>query len=134
MKSPMIAAGLGGALMLSATCAFAADHEAGVPLAPAEAAGTWTLESGGHSLCRLTLSPDKAAGGYGVQVPATCGDVLPTTPAAWAPTHDGMQFVGADGQALLAFNRWSNSLFVSHRISGVDIQLRRGGPMPTPAP
>jgi hypothetical protein len=29
---------------------------------------------------------------------------------------------------VIAFNRWSNSLFVSHRASGADIQLRRGGP------
>jgi hypothetical protein len=29
---------------------------------------------------------------------------------------------------VIAFNRWSNSLFVSHRSSGVDIQLKRGAP------
>jgi hypothetical protein len=29
---------------------------------------------------------------------------------------------------VLSFGRWSNSLFVSHQASGVDIQLQRGGP------
>jgi hypothetical protein len=33
---------------------------------------------------------------------------------------------------LASFNRWSNSLFVSHRSGGVDVQLMRGGPHPTP--
>ena len=28
----------------------------------------------------------------------------------------------------MGFNRWSNSLFVAHRSSGVDVQLRRGSP------
>ena len=42
-----------------------------------------------------------------------------------------MRLVSADGAPLLSFNRWSNSLFVSHRSSGVDVQLRRGkGPVP----
>ena len=60
--------------------------------------------------------------------PATCGDVLATSPTGWQPTRDGMQLVSADGQPVIAFHRWSNSLFVSHRSSGVDVQLRRGGP------
>ena len=38
-----------------------------------------------------------------------------------------MQLIDAGGQPLIAFHRWSNSLFVSRRSSGVDIQLRRGG-------
>jgi hypothetical protein len=39
-----------------------------------------------------------------------------------------MALTGANGQALAPFNRWSNSLFVSHRSSGVDVQLMRGPP------
>jgi hypothetical protein len=101
------------------------DHEAGVPLTPAEAAGTWTVSSGGRDLCRLTLGA-----AHTVQAPATCGDALPGAPTAWSPTRDGMQLT-ANGQPVIAFHRWSNSLFVSHRSSGVDIQLRRGGPVPT---
>jgi hypothetical protein len=119
-----IAAGLAGAALL--TCAFgasAADNEAGAPLKPAEAAGAWTIESGGHALCTLTLGA-----GHTVKAPAACGDVLPTRPTGWQATTDGMQLVSADGQPVIAFHRWSNSLFVSHRSSGVDIQLRRGGP------
>jgi hypothetical protein len=39
-----------------------------------------------------------------------------------------MNLTGADGQVLVGFNRWSDSLLVSHPSSGVDVQLRRGGP------
>jgi hypothetical protein len=39
-----------------------------------------------------------------------------------------MALTGVDGQVLAPFNRWSNSLFVSHRSSGVDVQLMRGPP------
>ncbi len=124
MRALKIAAGLAGAgLLAGASIAIAEDNEAGVPLKPAEAAGPWTIESGGHALCTLTLGA-----GHTVKAPATCGDVLPTTPTGWQPTKDGMQLVGADGQPVIAFHRWSNSLFVSRRSSGVDIQLRRGGP------
>jgi len=130
MKSLLIA-GLASALTLAAPAlALAADHEAGVPLTPAEAAGSWTLESGGRSICVLKLDAQKTATGFGVQVPASCGDALPAGLAGWAPAAGGMSLVGADGQPLIGFSRWSNSLFVSHRSSGVDIQLKRGGPNP----
>jgi hypothetical protein len=124
MRALSIAAGLAGATLLaSASLAAAEDNEAGVPLKPAEAAGAWTIESGGHALCTLTLGAS-----HTVKAPATCGDVLATSPTGWQPTRDGMQLVSADGQPVIAFHRWSNSLFVSHRSSGVDIQLRRGAP------
>jgi len=112
----------------SSSLAFAADEEAGVPLAPSDAAGTWSLESGGHTLCRVKLGTEKTAGGYALQTPATCQGGLPAQAVAWTPTHDGMALVDASGTALIRFNRWSNSLFVSHRSSGEDVQLRRGGP------
>jgi len=122
---------LAGVLALPAPMlAVAADNEAGVPLTPAEAAGSWTLESGGHSICVVKLDATKTAAGFGVQVPATCGDALPTGLVGWAPAAGGMSLVGADGAVLIGFSRWSNSLFVSHRSSGVDIQLKRGGPNP----
>lgn len=129
MRQWVIAGGLAGALFLgTASQSPAADNQAGVPLAPSDAAGPWTLESGGHAICVVSLGAEKAgAGGFALKVPATCGDALPTSLAGWAPTADGMSFVGSDGQVLISFNRWSNSLFVSHRASGVDIQLRRGG-------
>jgi hypothetical protein len=110
-------------LLAGDSLAAAEDNEAGAPLTPAEAAGAWTIESAGRALCTLTLGVS-----HTVKAPATCGDVLPTSPTGWQPTKDGMQLVGADGQPVMAFHRWSNSLFVSHRSSGVDIQLRRGGP------
>ena len=135
MKPMMITAALSAVVLLSAGGrAIAADHEAGVPLSPVEAAGEWTLESGGHSLCRLTLGTARIDQGFVAKVPGSCGDDLKGTATAWAPTGDGMKFVDAGGQTLIAFNRWSNSLCVSHRRSGVDLQLRRGGAMPTPAP
>jgi hypothetical protein len=112
--------------------ALAADHEAGVPLTPAEAAGAWTLESGGHSICVLSLGTRKvSSAGYAAQVPESCGDTLSGV-AAWTPAAGGMTLVSADGRPVLGFGRWSNSLFVSHRSSGVDLQLKRGGPGDAP--
>jgi len=103
--------------------ALAEDNQAGVPLAASEAAGAWTVSSGGQDLCVLSFTAQHA-----VRAPATCADALPTRPTAWKATRDGVRLLGADGAPLIAFNRWSNSLFVSHRASGADIQLRRGGP------
>jgi hypothetical protein len=128
MRVPLIAAGLVLAgLGAWPLCAAAEDHEAGVPLTPAEAAGAWTVESQGRAICTVTLSGAKAGAGYGAKA-AGCGEAIPGAPVAWRPTADGMALVGADGATLIAFNRWSNSLFVSHRGSGADIQLRRGAP------
>jgi len=128
MKSSFAIAAISGALLASAPfAAFAADNEAGVPLAPSEAAGVWTVESGGRSICTVDLSAEKAGAGYGAKASAACGDTLKGSPTAWTPTPDGMSLVDASGQSLIRFNRWSNSLFVSHTSSGVDIQLRRGG-------
>lgn len=118
-----IAASLTAAAVLSAgSVASAADHEAGVPLTPAEAAGAWTVASQGRDLCVLTLGA-----AHTVKAPADCREALAGDPTGWQPTSDGMQLVGADGRQMLAFHRWSNSLFVSHRSSGFDVQLRRGG-------
>jgi len=111
------------AFLLLARAAMAADHEAGVPLSPAEAAGAWTVETGGHAICMIRLTAD-----HGAQVGDNCGDSLPAGVTGWAATADGMALTGANGQALAPFNRWSNSLFVSHRSSGVDVQLMRGPP------
>jgi hypothetical protein len=128
MKAFLIAAGLAGAgLLASATFATGQeagppDHEAGVPLTPAEAAGAWTVSSAGKDLCVLTLGA-----AHTVKAPASCGDALPASPTAWTATSDGMALNGPSGQLVIAFHRWSNSLFVSHRSSGVDIQLRRSG-------
>ncbi|HEV7386116.1 MAG TPA: AprI/Inh family metalloprotease inhibitor [Phenylobacterium sp.] len=124
MRALRIAAGLAGAALLAgASAAIAEDNQAGVPLTPAEAAGAWTIESAGHALCTVTLSAS-----HTVKTSATCGEYLPVSPTGWQTTKDGMALTGSDGQPLIAFQRWSNSLFVAHRSSGVDIQLRRGGP------
>jgi hypothetical protein len=121
MKALIIAAGLAAAGLLAGLPAAAAeDHEAGVPLTPAEAAGAWSVSSNGQDLCILTLDAN-----HGVKAPHSCDDALPGRPTSWQPTKDGVQLIGS-GQPV-EFHRWSNSLFVSHRSSGVDIQLRRGG-------
>jgi hypothetical protein len=118
-----------GASLLAAIAALlsaptlAADNQAGVPLSPGDAAGTWTIEADGHSVCTLQLGADKS-----VKAASACGPVLSAAPTAWAPTNDGMKLVGSGGQTVLGFGRWSNSLFVAHRSSGTDVQLRRGVP------
>lgn len=123
MKLSMIAAGVSAAgLLAAAPAALAEDNQAGVPLSPAEAAGAWTIKSAGHALCTVTLGA-----AHTVKTSASCSAYFPTSPTSWQTTKDGMQLTSADGQSV-AFQRWSNSLFVSHRASGVDIQLRRGGP------
>jgi hypothetical protein len=127
---PWLVAGVSAAsLVLGATTALAVDNEAGVPLTPAEAAGGWTLEAAGHPVCMVKLTATRtAAAAYAASAPANCGEALPAGVAGWTPTADGMALTGADGHVLIAFDRWSNSLFVSHRSSGMDIQLQRGGP------
>ena len=117
-----------GASLLAAVAAllsaptFAADNQAGVPLSPGEAAGPWTIETGGHSVCTLTLGAD-----HSVKA-GNCGPTLSIAPSAWQPTGDGMKLIDASGQTVMGFGRWSNSLFVAHRASGEDVQLRRGVP------
>jgi hypothetical protein len=130
MKSLILGASLASVLAIAPMgIAMAADNEAGVPLTPAEAVGTWSVESGGHTLCTVKLGGETTRGGaYALQVPASCKGTLPDNLTGWTTTRDGMGLTGADGQTLIKFNRWSNSLFVSHTSSGVDVQLRRGGP------
>ncbi|MGZ3376304.1 MAG: AprI/Inh family metalloprotease inhibitor [Phenylobacterium sp.] len=124
MRASIIASAVAAAgLLAGAAAAQTGDNEAGVPLTPAEAAGAWTVASQGKDLCVLTLGASHA-----VKAPSSCAEALTGNPTGWQPTRDGMQLTGAGGQPMLAFHRWSNSLFVSHRASGVDIQLRRGGP------
>jgi hypothetical protein len=118
---------MAAAVLLLAGGAIAADEQAGVPLAPGDAAGVWTLEAQGRSICVLKLGAEKTrTGAYKVDAPPSCGDVLPASLAGWWPDPDGMSLVDANGQSLISFGRWSNSLLVSHRSSGVDLQLRRG--------
>lgn len=121
---------LSAGLFAYAPQAVGEDNQAGLPLAPSDAAGAWTLSSGGHDICVVTLTGRKSGAGYAAEVPGDCAADLPGSPSGWQPTADGMRFTGANGAPLTGFNRWSNSLFVSHRASGVDLQLRRGrGPV-----
>jgi hypothetical protein len=99
--------------------------EAGVPLSPAEAAGGWTLEAGGHAICMVRLASD-----HGAAAGAGCAGALPGGVAGWKPTSNGMALTDASGQVVLPFSRWSNSLFVGTAPSGDYLQLMRGGPHP----
>jgi protease inhibitor Inh len=126
-------AGLVLVLALGATTAIGqsappSDPQAGAPLAPADAAGTWTLSSKGGAICAVTLKAKPASdGAYPVVVPQACQDAYAMGPVtAWKPTGDGMAFTGTDGSTIVAFSRWSNSLLVSKRASGTDLQLMRG--------
>jgi len=117
-----ILAGAVAALGSGFGLALAADNEAGVPLSPAEAAGGWTLQSAGHAICMLRLTANHQARA------GECGGALPPGVAGWTTTSDGMALTAADGEVLMRFDRWSNSLFVSRRTSGADLQLMRGPP------
>jgi hypothetical protein len=120
------------ACLLASGSVWAADNEAGVPLSPGDAAGAWTLQSQGHAVCVVRLGARKAPGGFALRLDPQCAGALPQGAAAWRPTADGMAMTGSDGSVLIAFGRWSNSLFVSHRSSGSDLQLKRGLPGATP--
>lgn len=140
--NPMIRKTLAGAALLSAcTASFAVAQnrgstdgdtgaQAGAPLAPGEAAGPWTLQSKGGAICAVTLTARAAAGGaFDAKVGPQCLDAYAMTAVAgWKPTHDGLAFTDGSGGTVVGFNRWSNSLFVSHRASGADLQLSRGAP------
>ena len=117
---------VGATLGLAGSGAIAADNEAGVRLAPSEAVGVWTLETNGRRVCTVTLQATKVGAGYGARSEPACTETLGGVAASWQPTNHGMRLVTADGASLLGFSRWSNSLFVSHSSSGVDVQLRRG--------
>jgi hypothetical protein len=74
-----------------------------------------------------------AAGSFDAEVGPQCLDAYAMTAVAgWKPTHDGLALTDGSGATVTAFNRWSNSLFVSHRASGADLQLSRGAPPPRP--
>ena len=118
---------LAAALTATATTALAADNEAGVPLAPSEASGAWSLESGGRRLCTVALGATNSGAGYGAHSDPARRKTLGGDAAGWQPTTDGMRLIAADGPPFLCFSRWSNSLFVSHRSSGVDVQLQQRG-------
>ena len=131
MRPLISAAGVAAAIALSANgVAVAADEEAGVSLAPSEAAGAWTLESQGRSICVLKLGAEKTgAGAYKLAAPANCGDALPAGVAGWSPSPDGMNLVDADGRTLIRLRPVETTTCLSpHQTSGVDVQLRRGQP------
>lgn len=127
MRPLLIALGLAAAAQLTPLAALAQPEQAGVPLTPGEAAGSWTVASGGRWVCVVGFTRTRTALGYALRVPPACASVLPAGIAAWAPTPDGMSLIGADGGAI-DFDRWSNSLLVSRQDSGVDISISRGTP------
>ena len=145
MTATMLRKALSLAAILAASAgsfaAAQATHEdsgaqAGTPLLPADAAGPWTLQSKGGAICAVTLTARSAAvgGDFVATIGPECAEAYAMgAAAAWKPTRDGLAFTAGDGSVVVAFNRWSNSLFVSHRSSGADLQLSRGAPPPHPA-
>jgi hypothetical protein len=132
----LLVAALAAGNLALAVPAFAQDEgmddlardSVGVPLAPKEAAGAWTLESQGRSICRVTLS-DHLIGPklYDLAIPADCGQLLPSGVAGWKSVVGGMVMVDASGRVLVDFNRWSPELLVTARASAsLDLALRRG--------
>jgi len=121
MRTLLISAGVVVAAWVAAGSALAEDNEAGVPLTPAEAAGVWTLSTGGRDVCTLALTA-----AHGVKPGQGCASLI-GSPTSWQPTSDGMTLMG---DKTIGFHRWSNSLFVSRRETHLDVQLRRGGPVP----
>ncbi len=124
MRALLIAATLAGAALAGPVLA---DGQAGAPLAPADAAGPWTVQLAGQELCVIKLEATKtASGAYGLRQPADCGAALPANLTGWTPNDHGMTLIGQDGQPAMSFGRWSNSLLVSHRSAGQDVSLQRG--------
>ena len=101
------------AFLLLARAAMAADHEAGVPLTPAEAAGAWTVETGGHAICIIQLTAD-----HGATPAQNCADSLPAGVTGWTATADGMALTGcARGVVLTSlFNRVEQQLCSSRTV------------------
>jgi hypothetical protein len=119
------------AALLAGAAVAQPDHEAGVPLSPGEAAGGWTVETGGHAVCMITLSAARVgASAYGATPKGDCRSLIPAGVAGWTPTRGGMALTDQSGQVLLPFDRWSNSLFVAKISTGDEVQLMRGGPHP----
>ena len=102
------------------------------PLSPSDGAGMWTLSAKGGAICTVSLKTTPAPGGaFRAEISKACRDAYPLAGATgWKPIADGMALVGPDGAPAVTFSRWSDSLFVSHRSSGVDLQLTRGAPPP----
>jgi hypothetical protein len=127
MRAVAIVAAFCGALALYAAGPVLADAQAGVPLSPADAEGIWTLEASGHGVCQIRLGQHHTTDhAYDAHPARNCSATLPGEVAGWTPTQDGMALVRPDGQTLISFGRWSNSLLVAHRDSGEDLQLQRG--------
>ncbi|HEX4742388.1 MAG TPA: AprI/Inh family metalloprotease inhibitor [Caulobacteraceae bacterium] len=134
MRPSILATGVAAAILMSGlasaqntTATAERDQMAGKPLALSEAAGPWTLEKDGMSLCVITLGREKIAQGYRLSTRNSCEHALAATPAAWAPTDHGMKLIDGGGQTVMTFGRWSDSLLVSPLHGEQSLQLRRGG-------
>ncbi len=136
MRRSAITAGLCGAMLLCAPWpAHAAGDHAATSLAPADAAGPWTLASGGRPICVLNLNKEKiSAAGFALTVPLACGDALPNNLVAWAPSANGVSLIGLVDGSVMGFSRVSDGRLVSHRPGGEDLELQRGGPNPSASP
>lgn len=100
----------------------------GTPLRPSDAAASaWMVESHGETSCRIRLEREQASPGVYRIAAADCGSALPNGVAGWKPDANGLALVDSQGQVVVKFHRWSNSLMVAPRSSGMDLQLQRVG-------
>ncbi len=124
MSRILLAAAVAAALWPPLSAAQA--QPAGAAPKPGDVADAWLLQGRGQIICRLTLSGRATkAGPYGAEIPADCRNALPAGAAGWKPIADGIALVAADGSVLVAFERWSESLFVSTGAGAPDLQLAR---------
>jgi hypothetical protein len=100
----------------------------GTPLKPSDAAAQpWLVESHGQTTCRIRLEAQEASAGVYRVSAGDCGAALPSGVVGWKPDGNGLSLVDSQGQVVVKFDRWSNSLMVAPRSNGADLQLQRAG-------
>lgn len=100
----------------------------GTPLKPSDAAAQpWLVESHGQTTCHIKLEGEQASPGVYRVSTSDCGNALPTGVVGWKPDGNGLSLLDSQGQVVVKLDRWSNSLLVAPRSSGIDLQLQRAG-------
>jgi hypothetical protein len=127
-------------IVVTAACAAVASLSCGLaaaqpPASPGAVADAWQLQSRGRVVCTLELYGRAPKGGpYAAEIPSDCRGALPPGVVGWKPTPEGIALVARDGAAVVAFERWSESLFVSTGAGAPDLQLARAPFAPVAKP
>lgn len=122
MSQTFLNASLGASLVMPAALLA---QPAASKLRSVEIAGARLLQSHGRVVRRLAR-PGRTtrARPYGGVSRAACHGDLPRG-GGWKPNLSGLTQVCADGEALIGFTRWSESLYVSKRLAAPDLQIAR---------